>query len=99
MRRLAVVVLDPVAELSQHGLGIPQRGAEDVVALEGVDEGLGEPVALWRIRWGRDRDEQGHARRGRTPSRCIAGHCRTATAPRAAPWRSPRRIAPRACGP
>jgi glucose/arabinose dehydrogenase len=50
MGRLAVVILDPVAELSQHGLGIPQLGAEDVVAFEGVDKRLGEPVALRRIR-------------------------------------------------
>ena len=44
MRGLAVVVVDPARELGAHGFGIAQLGAVDVVALEGVDEGLGEPV-------------------------------------------------------
>ena len=57
MRRSAVVVVDPARELGQHGLGIAQLGPVDVVALEGMDEGLGEPVALRRVRRRRDRDE------------------------------------------
>ena len=46
MGRLAVVVVDPARELGEDGLGIAELGAVDVVALERVDEGLGEPVAL-----------------------------------------------------
>lgn len=53
MRRLAVVVLDPARELGEHGFGITQLGAVDVVALERVDEDLGEPVALRATPYGR----------------------------------------------
>jgi len=46
MRRLAVVVLDPVAELGEHALGIAHLVDAHVVALERVHEPLGEAISI-----------------------------------------------------
>src|SRR5206468_12561510 len=55
MGRLAVVVLEPLAELREDDLRIAELGAVDIVAFERVHERLGEAIALGAIRWRRDR--------------------------------------------
>jgi hypothetical protein len=51
MGRLAIVVVEPAPELREHGFGIAELGAEDIVTLEGMHEGPGEPIALRVIGW------------------------------------------------
>ena len=54
MRRRAVVVVEPLAELREHRLGIAQIDVAEIIALEGPDEGFGEAVALRAVRRRRD---------------------------------------------
>ena len=54
MRRLAVVVVEPVGELGEHALGVAQLVDVHVVAFERVHEAFGKPVALGAIGWRRD---------------------------------------------
>jgi hypothetical protein len=42
----SVVVVDPARELPDDGVGIGEVGAADVIPLDRVDEGLGQPVGL-----------------------------------------------------
>jgi len=44
---VVVVVVEPGADQSEDRGGVRQGRDLDVVALEGVDEGLGDAIALW----------------------------------------------------
>ena len=44
-----VVVEEPGAQLFEDGRGIGETCEVDVIALEGLHEGFGHAVGLWRI--------------------------------------------------
>jgi hypothetical protein len=56
VRRLAVVVIDPLPKLREHRLAIAQLGVTEIIALERPYERLGQAVALGAVRRRCNRD-------------------------------------------
>lgn len=50
-----VVVLEPLRQLRDDGLGIRARGDTDIITLEGSDEGIGHAIGLRAFDWRRQR--------------------------------------------